>query len=127
MLIARLAPQDYHRWHSPVSGKITRNTPIAGAYYSVNPLAINENVNVFTDNKREIVEIETQLYGKVILIAVGATMVGSITMLKGPGDHIKKGYFSFGGSTCSDQDLINSSNKRVETLVKVNTKIGQAS
>ena len=40
--IARLAPQDYHRWHSPVDGVVESITEIPGAYYTVNPQAINE-------------------------------------------------------------------------------------
>lgn len=54
MVIARLAPQDYHRWHMPVSGVLASKTPIAGALYTVNPIAINKNVNVYTQNKREV-------------------------------------------------------------------------
>ena len=42
IVIARLAPQDYHRWHSPVSGTVEGIRDIPGAYYTVNPQAINE-------------------------------------------------------------------------------------
>lgn len=35
MVIARLAPQDYHRWHAPVSGTVERIKDISGAYYTV--------------------------------------------------------------------------------------------
>ncbi|CAJ0837851.1 20216_t:CDS:2 [Entrophospora sp. SA101] len=38
--IFRLAPQDYHRFHFPVDGRIGENKPIAGDYYTVNPMAI---------------------------------------------------------------------------------------
>lgn len=36
LCIFRLAPQDYHRFHSPVDGKIGKMTYIAGEYYTVN-------------------------------------------------------------------------------------------
>jgi len=36
LCIFRLAPQDYHRFHSPVDGKIGEMTYIAGEYYTVN-------------------------------------------------------------------------------------------
>lgn len=52
MVIARLAPQDYHRFHSPVSGVVTQLVPFAGTLYTVNPIAIRENVDVYTENKR---------------------------------------------------------------------------
>lgn len=35
LCIFRLAPQDYHRYHSPVDGKIGRMSRIAGEYYTV--------------------------------------------------------------------------------------------
>jgi phosphatidylserine decarboxylase precursor len=36
LAIFRLAPQDYHRFHSPVEGTIGNMTYIAGEYYTVN-------------------------------------------------------------------------------------------
>jgi len=36
LAIFRLAPQDYHRFHSPVEGRIGPMTYIAGEYYTVN-------------------------------------------------------------------------------------------
>jgi len=36
LAIFRLAPQDYHRFHSPVEGRIGRMSYIAGEYYTVN-------------------------------------------------------------------------------------------
>lgn len=42
IVIHRLAPQDYHRWHSPVEGTVESIVDIPGAYYTVNPQAINE-------------------------------------------------------------------------------------
>jgi phosphatidylserine decarboxylase len=42
IIIARLAPQDYHRWHAPVSGTVMTIHDIPGAYYTVNPQAINQ-------------------------------------------------------------------------------------
>ena len=54
--IARLAPQDYHRWHAPVSGTVTSINDIPGAYYTVNPQAINEPglMDVFCENERYV-------------------------------------------------------------------------
>jgi phosphatidylserine decarboxylase len=36
LVIFRLAPQDYHRFHSPVDGTIGPMTDISGEYYTVN-------------------------------------------------------------------------------------------
>lgn len=40
LAVFRLAPQDYHRFHSPVDGVVTRIKHISGQYYTVNPMAI---------------------------------------------------------------------------------------
>jgi len=78
LAIARLAPQDYHRWHYPVSGRLLPRFPISGDYITVSPIAVRQRVDVYTDNKRCIIPIETDEFGLVVMIAVGATMVGSI-------------------------------------------------
>ncbi|KAL7175678.1 hypothetical protein ACSBR2_029297 [Camellia fascicularis] len=92
LAIFRLAPQDYHRFHFPVSGTIEHFVDIPGCLYTVNPIAVNSKYcNVFTENKRVVSVFSTKDFGKVAFVAVGATMVGSITFTKKKGDYIKKG------------------------------------
>ncbi|KAM1135321.1 hypothetical protein EV2_045492 [Malus domestica] len=139
LVIFRLAPQDYHRFHFPVSGTIQKIVNIPGCLYTVNPIAVNSKYcNVFTENKRVVSIISTAEFGKVAFVAIGATMVGSVTFSKKEGDHIKKGeefgYFSFGGSTVIcvfekdaievDEDLLSNSARSLETLVSVGMKLG---
>ncbi|KAK9162578.1 hypothetical protein Syun_003480 [Stephania yunnanensis] len=139
LVIFRLAPQDYHRFHAPVAGTIEKVCDISGALYTVNPIAINSKYfNVFTENKRVVAIISTELFGKVALVAVGATMVGSITLSKNEGSRVRKGdefgYFSFGGSTVIcifekdaieiDEDLLANSARSLETLVSVGMRLG---
>jgi len=52
---ASLAPQDYHRFHSPVKGTIGKMTLIDGEYYTVNPQAIRTGLDVYGENIRKIV------------------------------------------------------------------------
>ncbi|XP_021900034.1 phosphatidylserine decarboxylase proenzyme 3-like, partial [Carica papaya] len=139
VVIFRLAPQDYHRFHVPVSGIIERFVNIPGCLYTVNPIAVNSKYcNVFTENKRIATIISTREFGKVAFVAIGATMVGSITFLRNEGDHVRKGdefgYFSFGGSTVIcifekdaiqiDEDLLANSARSLETLVCVGMSLG---
>jgi phosphatidylserine decarboxylase len=140
MVIARLAPQDYHRWHVPVSGKMCKPIEIPGALYTVNPIAINHAVNVYTENKRVLIPIETEEFGLVMLVAVGAIMVGSIVIEKDEGKFVEKGalngYFKFGGSTVLvlfqknrikfRQELLNNSKDNLESLIKCGAYIGSA-
>ncbi|KAK6135369.1 hypothetical protein DH2020_030880 [Rehmannia glutinosa] len=139
LVIFRLAPQDYHRFHVPVSGTIEKFVEIPGCLYTVNPIAVNSKYcNVFTENKRVVSIISTKEFGKVAFVAIGATMVGSITFSKKEGDYVKKGdefgYFSFGGSTVIcvfekdtikiDDDLLENSSRSLETLVSVGMSLG---
>jgi len=137
LIIIRLAPMDYHRFHFPVSGNLSPNRRINGNYYSVNPLALSKNAEIFCLNKREYTIISNPLFGDVVMAEVGATMVGSIEQTyKGSyvnkGD--EKGYFKFGGSTVVlifeknkikiDQDLLTNTTKGYETSVKMGERIG---
>ncbi|KAJ0973135.1 hypothetical protein J5N97_021094 [Dioscorea zingiberensis] len=139
LVIFRLAPQDYHRFHVPVSGVIESSHEIPGCLYTVNPIAVNSKYcNVFTENKRVVSIISTSEFGKVAFVSIGATMVGSITFVKKQGDYVHKGdefgYFSFGGSTVIcifekdaikiDDDLLTNSERSLETLVAVGMKLG---
>lgn len=103
MVLARLCPSDYHRFHFPCDGTPGPTRMINGYLYSVNPLAIRKNLNIFTENKRTLCEIETSSFGKVLYIEVGATCVGSIIETYQAGEFqskgAEKGYFEFGGSS----------------------------
>jgi phosphatidylserine decarboxylase len=102
MVLSRLCPVDYHRYHFPVSGTPTKPTIINGALYSVNPLALRQNIHFLTENKRAYTEIESAEFGKVLMFEVGATCVGSFEYTFSPGVPMQKGsekgYFKFGGS-----------------------------
>ena len=139
LLIFRLAPVDYHRFHFPVSGNLTSNKKIDGDYYSVNPLALRKKAEIFCLNKREYAIISSSLFGDVIMAEVGATMVGSIVQTY-TGSSVKKGeekgYFKFGGSTVVilfekskiniDKDLLINTARGHETAVKMGERIGDA-
>lgn len=131
LAIFRLAPQDYHRFHSPVDGVVRKIHHVQGQYYTVNPMAIRTTLDVYGDNKRDIVYMDTEVFGKVAIVCTGAMMVGSILLTADIGDHLARtdelGYFAFGGSTLVvlfeknairfDEDLLENANNSLETLV----------
>lgn len=139
MLVIRLAPNDYHRFHFPVGGKVSSLTRVDGDYYSVNPIALRKKAEIFCLNKREFVIISSRQFGDVLMAEVGATMVGSIVQTYESDQVMKgqeKGFFKFGGSTVVllfgknkiriDSDLLNNTKKGLETTVKVGERIGTA-
>jgi len=136
LLVIRLAPYDYHRFHFPLSGKVSSITQITGNLYSVNPIALRQKAEIFFLNKREYLTISTHNFGDVIMAEVGATMVGTIIQTF-DGDIVEKGqekgYFKFGGSTVVllfekgkiniDNDLLENTNKGLETGVKMGERV----
>jgi len=102
MLISRLCPVDYHRFHFPCTGIPDAAKKINGPLYSVSPIALRKRPSILWENKREITTLRTPSLGDVLLLEVGATCVGSIVQTYTPGTTIakgdEKGYFRFGGS-----------------------------
>ena len=101
VLISRLCPTDYHRFHFPCGGIISELELMNGYLYSVNPIALMRNISYLWQNKRSVTELNSDTFGKVCLLEVGATCVGGIIQTFDKGDVRKgeeKGYFRFGGS-----------------------------
>ena len=74
-----LCPTDYHRVHSPVTGKIQRVVHIPGALWPVNNWSTENIHELFSINERVLVEIQTDR-GLVGVMFVGATNVGQIIL-----------------------------------------------
>lgn len=102
LLIGRLCPSDYHRFHFPCDCLPDEATFINGWLYSVNPIAIKRNIEIFTQNKRTRCRLQTDRFGEVIYMEIGATNVGSIHETYIPYTRQQKGnekgYFEFGAS-----------------------------
>jgi phosphatidylserine decarboxylase len=101
VVISRLCPIDYHRFHFPCEGRVGTSRLLPGPLCSVNPIAVRLSLDHLVRNKRLVTPIESRLCGLVMMVEVGATCVGSIvpTAVEGTvarGD--EKGYFRFGGS-----------------------------
>lgn len=134
-LIFRLSVDNYHRYCFTDNGKVVSNRFIPGILHTVNPLALEKH-DVYGKNCRELTLLESESFGRVAYIEVGAMMVGKInnhnveTFKKGE----EKGYFSFGGSTIImlykkgslqiDNDIAENSKTEIETTVLYGEKIG---
>lgn len=74
-----LCPTDYHRVHSPVEGRVRRVLYVPGKLWPVNEWSVDNIDRLFAVNERLVVEIETEK-GPVVLVMVGATNVGKMTL-----------------------------------------------
>lgn len=103
IVLSRLCPVDYHRFHFPAAGVPEAPRLIPGPLASVSPHCLRHKLAWLWTNKRELTCLHSPRLGRVLLLAVGATGVGAIHQTYTPGRPVAKGeeqgYFSFGGST----------------------------
>lgn len=137
IIIARLCPVDYHRFHFPDSGKVSSSYRISGQFHSVNPLALNHRQNIFAVNERHVSILHTDHFGKMAYVEVGALCVGKIIQSysgKSFSQGQEKGYFLFGASTVIvflqkntltlSSDLKENSLKGQECLIQLGDVLG---
>lgn len=137
-LVFRLTTDNYHRYCYVDSGSKGINYHIDGIFHTVQPISLKK-YNFYKTNTREYTILNTNNFGKVIQVEVGALGVGRIvnnhevhTYKKGE----EKGYFEFGGSTIVllikkntiivDEDILENSKEGVETIVKYGEGIAKA-
>lgn len=141
LIIARLCPVDYHRFHFPDDGEVASAWEVPGRLHSVNPFALTVRPDVFATNFRVVSILSTRHFGRLAYIEVGAMCVGRIIQsydTRRPFSRgEEKGMFLFGGSTIvllgeagawrPDQDLLDLTAARRETLVRLGERIGTSS
>lgn len=139
MVIARLCPMDYHRYHFPCDCIPGPTRLVNGWLYSVNPIAIKRDIHVFSHNKRAICSLNTDHFGEVQFLEIGATNVGSINQTYIPYEHYskgaEKGFFAFGASSLIllfepgkiifDTDLLSASGKNQEIKCLMGQSMGK--
>jgi len=140
-IVFRLAPRDYHRFHFPCEGtQVGPTWRVSGRLRSVHPysLRMNASGDTYLGNERQISLLDSESFGPLLMIEVGALTVGKIIQSHSPqlrpfkrGE--EKGYFLFGGSTAVlvfsrnrarvDSDLLQHTRQGLETLVQLGTRI----
>jgi phosphatidylserine decarboxylase len=140
MVISRLCPVDYHRFHFPVAGVPTEPKLINGYLYSVSPIALRRNARYLVQNKRALTLLDDTRFGRVAVFEVGATCVGTIKNAFEAGKPAAKGafkgYFTFGGSCVItvfqkgrirfEDDVVAQSARHIETYARMGDRLGVA-
>ncbi len=109
---AFLSALSYHRWHSPVSGRIVKTRLIEGSYYAsaqaagFDPASPNESQGYITHTAARaliFIEADNPEIGLMAVLFVGMAEVSSNEITVYEGQHVKKGdqlgMFHYGGST----------------------------
>lgn len=104
LVLSRLCPVDYHRFHFCAEGTpLAPARVIGGPLYSVSPIALRRRLDVMWTNKRAITLLDSPRFGQIVQVEVGATCVGSICQFFAAGKPVAKGAlkgtFLFGGSS----------------------------
>ena len=135
LLVFRLGVDDYHRYVFPDSGQLRQRYFLPGELHTVRP--VSERYRVFARNARSVSVLDTDHFGPMLQIAVGAMLVGHI--VETPMEHVRfdalqeKGYFEFGGSTILlvtgpgieiDVDLIEATKRGDEVKVRLGEPVG---
>ena len=136
MLLARLCPVDYHRFHFPDEGELVKHCRIPGQLHSVNPLALSARPRILCSNERQVSILQSRHFGKLAYVEIGAICVGKIVQTHGEKKFFRgdeKGYFLFGGSTVMvfgekgawipSQDLLDHTKDGLETFVKLGDRV----
>lgn len=137
-LIFRLTVDDYHRYCYAADGEKEDTVSIPGVLHTVNPIA-NDHFPIYKENSREYSILHSKEFGDILMMEVGALLVGKIVNHHGKARVLRgqeKGYFQFGGSTVvlllkantviPDEDILENSLAGIETVVRYGEKIGIA-
>lgn len=138
-VILRLTVDDYHHYCYVADGKKSPDKKLPGVFHTVNPTA-NETRAIYKENAREYAVLKTKQFGTIVMMEVGAMMVGKITNHQRGAAVVRKGqekgYFEFGGSTVilllqhgkvrMDIDLLENTEDGYETIIKMGERIGES-
>jgi phosphatidylserine decarboxylase precursor len=140
VIVCRLAPDDYHRFHFPVDCTFLKSYKVKGKYNSVDRRIVNSCIDPFGENKREVFILHSKIFGYIAHVVIGATCVGSIQTELIRNKKYKKGdlfgMFGFGGSSIVmlfsknlyiNPLILDNSKNSIETYVRVGNRIGEIS
>jgi phosphatidylserine decarboxylase len=140
VLLARLAPVDYHHLHYPDDGTTIENQRLGKKLWAVNRNALQNEPDILFRNERKVQILETKNFGRLGFVEIGALSVGRIVQMH-PLDlpftrGEQKSVFRFGGSAVvlfgergawrPSDDLLQKTSEGVETLVRLGEEIAVA-
>jgi len=129
---AFLSATNYHRWHSPINGKIVKVVNVPGTYYAESPVMgldpagpdLSQSfITAVAARALIFIRSDYEPIGLMCFVAVGMSEVSTCQVTVGPGQSVIKGdelgMFHFGGST---HCLI----FRPETDIVIHPEVGDA-
>ena len=141
LVVQRLTLGDYHHFHFPVAGVPGEPRFVPGRYDAGGPYSLGRLVPFYGGNHRAVTLLETERFGRVVLVEIGAMTVGTIRQCFRPGAYVekgeRKGHFELGGSTVLlgfepgaiqlEEDLCASTREDIESYVRLGERIARRS
>jgi phosphatidylserine decarboxylase len=141
VILARLAPVDYHHLHYPDDGATLAHERLGRRLWTVNRNALQSQPDILFRNERNVNILETLNFGRLAIVEIGALSVGRIVQvhpLEKPFQRgAEKSVFRFGGSAVALfgepgrwrpwDDLLQKTREGMETFVKLGQPIAQRS
>jgi phosphatidylserine decarboxylase len=141
VITVRLAPVDYHHVHYPDSGTTLEQDRLGSRNWTVNWHALQAKEDILFDNERQINILETENFGRLAFVEIGALTVGRIVQvhpLEAPFQRgEEKSMFRFGGSSIAlfgepgawrpSEDLLQRTREKIETFVRLGETVAESS
>jgi phosphatidylserine decarboxylase len=139
VILARLSPMDYHHLHYVDEGMTLETDRIGSKLWTVNKNALQNQPDILFRNERSIQILQTEHFGKLGMVEIGALTVGRIVQQHDISKPFKRGdekaSFRFGGSAVAlfgepgkwlpSDDLLKHTEAGVETLVQLGELIAR--
>ena len=140
VILARLAPVDYHHLHYPDAGTTIEQQRLGKRLWTINPNALQNQPDILFRNERKVQILSTKNFGRLGFVEIGALSVGRIVQMH-PLDQpftrgAQKSVFRFGGSAVvvfgereawrPSEDLLQKTSEGVETFVRLGEEIATA-
>jgi phosphatidylserine decarboxylase len=139
VILARLSPMDYHHLHYVDHGTTIDTWRLGSRLWTVNPKALQNQPDILFRNERSVQLLETEHFGRLAMVEVGALSVGRIVQvhdIKKPFERgAEKAMFKFGGSAVvlfgeagkwrPDDDILEQTRAGQETLIRLGQPIAR--
>jgi phosphatidylserine decarboxylase len=139
VILARLSPMDYHHVHYPDHGRTLGTDRIGGRLWTVNWHALLNMPDILIENERQVSILETQNFGRIGFVEIGALSVGRIVQVHFADKPFKRGteksVFRFGGSAIAvfgqaarwrpSSDVLQNTAKGIETMLRLGEEVAR--
>jgi phosphatidylserine decarboxylase len=139
VILARLSPMDYHHLHYPDDGVTLETARRGRPLWTVNWHALQHQPDILFRNERQIHILQTDHFGRLGFVEVGALSVGRIVQIHPTEGRYARGaeksVFKFGGSAVvvfgersawrPSDDILKFTKENIETLVRLGEPIAE--